>query len=59
MPALIRREVRKAVESHATAKARKAARIRVARLHGHAVAAGAAKLAYDMFFSGDPPIRLD
>jgi glucokinase len=59
MPSLIRREVRKSVESHAAPKARRAARIRVARLHGHAVTAGAAKLALDMFFSKDPPIRLE
>jgi len=55
MPALIRREVRKAIEGHATPKAAKAARVVVARLHDHAVTAGAAKLALDML-SPQPPI---
>jgi glucokinase len=57
MPALILREVRKAIEAHATPKAARAARVVVARLHDHAVTAGAAKLALDML-SEDPPIRL-
>lgn len=57
LPALIRNEVRKAVESHASPKAARAVRIRVALLHGHAVTAGAAKLAFDMYYSSDPPIR--
>ena len=55
MPALVRREVRKAIEGHATPKAAKAARVVVARLHDHAVTAGAAKLALDML-SPQPPI---
>ncbi len=59
MPRLLRREVRKAIDANATPKAARAARVVVARLHDHAVAAGAAKLALDMFFSRDPPIRLD
>ena len=55
MPALVRREVRKAIEGHATPKAARAARVVVARLHDHAVTAGAAKLALDML-SPQPPI---
>jgi len=57
MPALMRNEVKKAVGAHASPKAAKAVRIRVALLHGHAVTAGAAKLAFDMYYSSDPPIR--
>jgi glucokinase len=57
MPALVRREVRKAIEGHATPKAARAARVVVARLHDHAVTTGAAKLALDML-SADPPIAL-
>ena len=59
MPALLRREVRKAVEAHASSKSAKAARIVVAKLHNHAVTAGAARLALDMYYGGHPPIRLD
>lgn len=58
MPRLIRREVAKAIEAHATPKAARAVRIAVARLHDHAVTAGAARLALDMFGSGAPPIEL-
>lgn len=57
MPRLFRREVRKAVAAHAAPKAAKAAKIVVAQLHGHAVTAGAARLALDMH-SVDPPIDL-
>lgn len=57
MPRLIRREIAKAIEAHATPKAARAARIAVARLHDHAVTAGAARLALDMF-SKAPPIDL-
>jgi glucokinase len=58
MPRLIQREVARAVEAHATAKAARAARVVVAKLHDHAVTAGAAKLALDMFGSKAPPIDL-
>jgi glucokinase len=58
MPDLFRREVRKAVEAHATRRAAKAVRIRVAQLHDHAVTAGAARLALDMFQGGRSPIAL-
>jgi glucokinase len=55
MPALVRREVRKAIEGHAAPKAARAVHVVVARLHDHAVTAGAAKLALDML-SPQPPI---
>lgn len=58
LPRLIRRQVRVALDAHCAPRAAKAARVRVAHLHDHAVTAGAAKLALDMFFSSDPPIRL-
>lgn len=57
MPSLIRREVRRAIEGHATPRAARAARVVVARLHDHAVTAGAARLALDML-SPEPPIDL-
>ena len=57
MPRLIRREVAKAVEAHATGKAARAVRIVVSKLHDHAVTAGAARLALDMLDS-KPPIDL-
>jgi glucokinase len=58
LPALMRREIRKAIDAHASTKAAKAARVVVAKLHDHAGTAGAACLALDMF-SVDPPIDLD
>ena len=58
MPRLLQREVAKAIGAHATPKAARAARIVVAKLHDHAVTAGAAKLALDMFGSRAPPIDL-
>ncbi len=57
MPRLIQREVAKAVQAHATPKAAGAARIVVAKLHDHAVTAGAAKLALDML-EASPPLDL-
>jgi glucokinase len=57
LPQLFRREVRKAVKAHASARAARAARIVTAKLHNHAGTAGAAKLALDMF-SGERPIDL-
>jgi len=57
MPRLIQHEVAKAVAAHATAKAARAARVVVAKLHDHAVTAGAAKLALDMLDS-KPPLDL-
>jgi glucokinase len=58
MPTLMKREVRKAVNAHATPKAAKAVKIAVAAMHSHAVTAGAARLALDMVHPGDRPIRL-
>ena len=57
MPRLIQHEVAKTVQAHATAKAARAARVVVAKLHEHAVTAGAARLALDMLES-KPPIDL-
>ena len=59
MPELFRREVRKGIDAHATPRAAKAVRVRVAQLHDHAVTAGAARLALDMFQGGRPPMVLD
>ncbi|HET7728957.1 MAG TPA: ROK family protein [Usitatibacter sp.] len=58
MPALMRREIRQAIEAHAAPKAAKAVDVRIAKLLDHAGTVGAACLAMDMF-SGDPPIDLD
>ena len=58
LPQLIKREIRKAVDAHASSKASKAVTIVVAKLHDHAGTAGAACLALDMF-SVDPPIDLE
>ena len=57
LPNLIRREVKKAVSGHASARASRAARIVVSKLHSHAGTAGAACLARDMF-TGEKPIDL-
>jgi glucokinase len=57
LPALILREVKKAVQAHASTRSARAARIVVSRLHNHAGTAGAARLALDMF-SGEKPIDL-
>lgn len=58
LPSLMKREIRKAIDAHASTKAAKAAKVVVAKLHDHAGTAGAACLAVDMF-SVDPPIDLD
>ena len=57
MPEIMRREVDKAVRTHAEKKAYAAVKIVTAKLHDHAGTAGAAKFALDML-SDDPPIRL-
>ena len=57
MPALMRSEIRRSIDAHAAPKTRKAVKVVVAELMGHAGTAGAAKLAIDMF-SESPPIRL-
>jgi glucokinase len=58
MPAIMKREIARAIKSHASTKAAKAVRVVAAKLKGHAGTAGAACLAVDMF-SGRPPIDLD
>jgi glucokinase len=55
MPELIRREVDKAVQAHASTAARSEVKVVVAKLHDHAGTIGAAKLAVDMH-SGRPPL---
>jgi glucokinase len=55
MPVILRSEIRKAIDAHASPKAAKAVKVVVAKLHSHAGTAGAARLALDMF-SGSPPI---
>ena len=57
MPELIRHEVRKSIDDHASPKAAKAVSVVVAGLDSHAGTAGAARLALDMF-SDHPPIDL-
>jgi len=57
LPSLIRREVKRAVTAHASARASSAAHIVVSKLHNHAGTAGAACLAQDMF-TGEKPIDL-
>lgn len=58
LPTLMRREVKKAVAAHTAAKPGRAVSVKVARLHCHAVTAGAAKLALDMFNETPPPLDL-
>ena len=57
MPQLMKREIRKAIEAHASPKSVKALKVVVAKLDGHAGTIGAACLALDMF-SAAPPIDL-
>ncbi len=57
MPNLIKREIRKSIDAHATAKAARDVKVVVAKLHDHAGTMGAARLALDMF-SSSPPIDL-
>jgi glucokinase len=54
MPGLIRGEVRKSINAHATRKAARAVKVVVARLHGHAGTIGAARLAMDMSYDAGP-----
>jgi len=58
LPAIMRREVRKAVEAHTARRPGRAVSVKVAKLHCHAVTAGAAKLALDMFTESPPPLDL-
>jgi glucokinase len=58
LPDLIRREVRKSIDAHASRKAAKAVKVVVAKLHSHAGTVGAARLAQDML-NGGPPIPIE
>ena len=55
LPNIMRREVQRSIEEHATPRTAKAVKVVVAKLANHAGTAGAARLALDMF-SDDPPI---
>jgi glucokinase len=59
LPKLLRREIAKSVEAHATAKAGAAVTVVVAKLNKHAGTVGAAKLAYDMLNAKRPPIDVE
>ena len=54
MPSLIRTEVRKSINAHASPKAARAVRVVVAKLHDHAGTIGAARLAMDMSYGAGP-----
>lgn len=56
MPQLLRREIRKSIEAHATQKASRSVKVAVAKLGDHAGTVGAAVLAMDML-SDEPPIE--
>ena len=58
MPDLMRREIRQAIEAHASPKAAKAVKVVVAKLKDHSGTVGAARLAVDMQMD-DPPIEVD
>jgi glucokinase len=57
MPRLLRREVGKSIEAHATRKAARAVKVVAAKLGDHSGTVGAVCFAADMF-SDDPPIDL-
>ncbi len=59
IPKLMRREIEKSIEAHATPKAAAVLKVAVAKLNKHAGTAGAAKLAHDMFNADPPPIDLE
>ncbi|HYC35874.1 MAG TPA: ROK family protein [Usitatibacter sp.] len=58
MPRLMTREIRRAIDDHASPKSAKAVKVAAAKLGDHAGTVGAACLAVDMF-AGAPPIDLD
>jgi glucokinase len=58
MPKLLRREIDNSIKAHATPKAAADVTVVVAKLNKHAGTIGAAKLAFDMFNAGQPPIDL-
>lgn len=57
MPALILKEVRAGIEGSATAEAREGLEVVTAKLKGHAVTAGAAKFALDLFVSSQTDLQ--
>lgn len=57
MPEIMRREIARSIQSHATPKAGKAVKVVVAKLRDHAATIGAAQLALDMG-GEDPPLDL-
>lgn len=58
MPALMKNEIGKSIESHASTESARAVKVVAAMPKGHAGTVGAACLAVDMF-SGRPPIELE
>jgi glucokinase len=56
MPALIRSEVRKSINAHASRRAARSVKVVVAKLHRHAGTVGAARLALDML-NGSAPLE--
>jgi glucokinase len=59
LPKLLRREIAKSIEAHATPKAAAAVTVVVAKLNKHAGTVGAAKLAHDMLKDKRPPIDIE
>ena len=57
MPGLLKREIAKSIEAHATQKASRAVRVVVSKLGDHAGTIGAAVLAWDVA-NGDRPVDL-
>ena len=58
IPKLIRREIEKTIQAHATTRAAQAVKVVSSKLADHAGTTGAARLALDMY-SGRPPIDLN
>jgi glucokinase len=57
MPELMRREIERSIQAHAAPRAAEGVKVCVAKLHNHAVTAGAALLACNMD-GDDPPLEL-
>jgi len=57
MPKLIRREIERSIQAHASTRAAQAVKVVSAKLSDHAGTTGAARLALDMY-SGRPPIDI-
>ncbi|HXF78078.1 MAG TPA: ROK family protein [Usitatibacter sp.] len=58
IPKLIRREIEKSIQAHASTRAAQAVKVVSSKLGDHAGTTGAARLALDMY-SGRPPIELE